>query len=230
MAIAHKEDIDRYFDYSCFAPSRYIYLGSLSTVEENGIDVESGTDHEMAEFVIKGISYLESVNKSPIVIFANNLGGDWYHGMAVYDMIRASKCHVTIVAFGYACSMGSIILQAADTRIKAPHCVFMIHDGSESLSGHTKNVERWVAQSPVLRKAMYQIYRERMKAKNSKITIGQIERLCTLDTIYNAKQAVEIGFADWVLEDMDDIKWYATDDTKKWKPDEPTGKHRSGDE
>lgn len=224
MARQFKEDIDRYFDYNCFAPARYIYLGSTSASEDG---LESGTDYEMSAFLIKAISYLESVNKKPIVIFANNLGGDWYHGMAVYDMIRASRCHITMVAMGYACSMGSIILQAADTRIISQNCVFMIHDGTEALDGHARNVERWAAQISILRKNMYEIYKVRLKSKNLKITLGQIDKLCQFDTIYSAEQVVDMGFADWVLEDMGDIKWYATDNCKKWQPDEPTGKRRS---
>jgi ATP-dependent Clp endopeptidase proteolytic subunit ClpP len=223
----YKEDIDRYFDYNCFAPSRYIYIGSINTIEENSESVESGTNYEMAEYLIKAISYLESVNKKPIIIFSNNLGGDWYHGMAMYDMIRASRCHITMISLGYACSMGSIILQAADTRIISPNCVFMIHDGSESISGHTRNVERWAEQIPVVRKKMYSIYRERMKVKNPKINISQIEKLCAFDTVYSAEKVVDIGLADWVLEDFNDLNYFATNSCgKKWKPNDKTGKHK----
>lgn len=231
MAKHYKEDIDRYFDYSCYAPARYLHLGSIRAGDAEYDGWESGTDTEMAEYLIKGITYLESVSKKPIVIYANNLGGDWYHGMAIYDIIRASKCHITMVALGNAMSMGSIILQAADTRIISPHCVFMIHVGTEELHGHTNNVQRWAEQIPIQKRKMYEIYKERMKAQNPKITIKQIEKLCDFDTIYNAHQAVELGFADWVLEDMGEInRYFATDNAGKWTPAEPTGKHKIDEE
>lgn len=228
MARHYKEDIDRFFDYSCYAPARYLYLGSTNTGDAENEGWESGTDSEMAEYAIKGISYLESVSPRPITIFANNLGGSWEHGMAIYDIIRASRCHITMVALGHACSMGSIIFQAADTRIIARHCTFMIHDGTEELSGHTGNVERWARQIPKLKQRMYEIYRERMRAQTPKITIRAVEKLCILDTIYNAQETVDVGLADWVLEHMDEIKKYsATEDSNdKWTPTEPTGKHR----
>jgi len=227
MAKQYKEDIDRYFDYSCYVPSRYLYIGSTkfgSSGDDDGW--ESGVDAEMAEYAIKGITYLESIARKPITIFTNNLGGSWYHGMAIYDTIRASRCHITMVALGYACSMGSIILQAADTRVLGKHCVFMIHDGTELLDGHTRTVERWAKESPKMRKRMYEIYRERMRAQNPKITIGQIEKLCSFDTIYDAQEAVDAGFADWVLEDMSELKKFtATGTDDKWRPSGPTGKH-----
>lgn len=213
MTSHYKEDIDRYFDFSCYAPKRYLYLGSLVPDTEDG---ESGTDCQMAEYFIKGLTYLESNGPGPITVYANNLGGDWYHGMAIYDAIRASTCHVSMIAFGYACSMGSIILQAADTRIIAPHCVFMIHDGTEGLEGHARKVESWAAQIPLLRKRMYEIYRERMKVKTPKITLLQIEKLCSFDKIFTAAETVEVGLADWVLETMGDIKYTATEAEKKW--------------
>ena len=216
MAKQFKEDIDRYFDYSCYAPARYLYVGSIESDTEDG---ESGTDCAMSEYLIKGITYLESVNRKPITIYANNLGGDWYHGMAMYDAIRASNCHITMIAMGYACSMGSVILQAADTRIISPNCVFMIHDGQDSISGHPKDVQRWANQIPKIARRMYEIYQQRMKVKNSRITLKQIEELCNHDTIYNAKEAVAKGFADWVLETLGDIKYTATDEEKKWSPD-----------
>ena len=217
MAKQFKEDIDRYFDYSCYAPGRFLYLGSTNAETEEG---ESGTDCEMAEYFIKGLTYLESVNKKPITVYANNLGGDWYHGMAIYDAIRASNCHIAMIALGYACSMGSIILQAADTRIISPSCVFMIHDGTEAISGHPTDVVRWANQIPKIRERMYEIYKQRMKVKNPRITLKQIEKLCDHDTIYSAKEAVEKGFADWVLETMGDMIYTATDEEKKWNPDD----------
>lgn len=227
-----KEDIDRWFDYSYLASKRMIHVGShdAEMIHDTG---ESGTDCQMSEFFLKAIVHLNRIsNIQPIVLHMNNLGGDWYHGMAMYDAIRASTAHVYGICWGHAMSMGSIIIQACDSRIVAPHCTFMIHDGNEGIHGTCKAVEAWAKYTTKLRREMYEIYFSRMKPAKSRITIKKIEELCSHDTIYTADEAVNQGLADWVLENMEDpYKYYATDtQNAKWQPAMKLGKHEVTEE
>lgn len=132
-----KESIDRFFDYGIHVETKTIYMGSEEYVD----DQESGTDHKMAENMIKALHVLNLTPDKPIKIIMNNLGGNWTDGMAIYDAIKASPCHVTIEVMGQAMSMGSIILQAADERIMHPNATMMIHDGQDGYVGHAKNFE-----------------------------------------------------------------------------------------
>lgn len=230
MASYIKEDGDRWFDYNYFPSKRIIYLGShtAETKESNG---ESGTDCQMAEFCLKALIHLNLNSKKPIIIHMNNMGGDYYHAMAIYDAIRASRCHVYGICWGYAMSMGSIIIQACDTRIVAPHCTFMIHDGSEYLSGTPKTVEAWTTHYKKLRKHMYEIYLSRMKAVRPRMNIKRIEELCSHDTIMSAQEAVRIGLADWILDTLKDPYEYCVTSTQdgKWQPGMKSGKHETED-
>lgn len=228
MANYGKDEIDRWFDYSYIASKRLVYIGSRTTIE----DYESGTDCQMAEFFIKAITHLNRISSQPIVVHMNNLGGDFYHGMAMYDAIRMSPSHVYGVCWGYAMSMGSIIIQACDSRIVAPNCTFMIHDGEENISGHPKAVEAWAVQSQKTRQLMYRIYLERMKAAKPRTTLQKIEEMCTHDTILTAKEAVSYGLADWVMETLNDPYQYFATDTQnaKWKSGMELGKHEAVNE
>jgi len=223
-----KDDIDRWFEYSYLPSKRLIHLGSHTPEVDSG-EGESGTDCQMSEFFIKAITHLNSISKKLIVVHMNNLGGDWYHGMAIYDAIRASKSHVCGVCWGYAMSMGSIIAQACDTRIVSPSCCFMIHDGTDSFTGTPKSFAEWARISGLWRKRMYEIYRYRMKEKKKRITIKQIEDMCSHDTAFTAKEAVAQGLADWVLETLEDpYKYYATEtQDSKWEPGMELGKHKA---
>ena len=162
----------------------------------------------------------------------NNPGGDWFHGMAMYDAIRASKAHVYGICWGQAVSMGSIVIQACDSRIVAPHCTFMIHDGSEALNGSCKDVEAWAKDAGKTREVMYRIYLSRMKAVRPNITVKQIEKICSHDSIYSASEAVEAGLADWVLNTLEDPhKYYATNaQGAKWQSGMKLGKHEAEEE
>lgn len=223
-----KDDIDRWFDYSYLSTKRMIHVGSHDAEMQSG-EGESGTDCQMSEFFIKAMVHLNGVSSKPIFIHMNNLGGDWFHGMSMYDAIRASTAHVYGIMWGHAMSMGSIIVQACDSRIIAPHCTFMIHDGTESLNGTCKAVESWAKYTKRTRERMYEIYLSRMKAKKPRITLKKIEAMCSHDTILTAEEAVENGLADWILETMQDpYKYYATDTHNgKWQSGMKLGKHIS---
>lgn len=225
-----KEDIDRWFDYNYLSTQRIVYVGSHTP--ETDESIESGTDCQMAEYFIKAMVHLNNISSKPIFLHMNNPGGDWFHGMAMYDAIRASKAHVYGICWGYAMSMGSIIMQACDSRIVAPNCTLMIHDGSEALIGACKSVEAWARDAERARKIMYRIYLSRMKAAKPTLTIGQVEKLCLHDNIYPADAAIESGLADWILETLEDpYKYYATDTQgAKWQSGMKLGKHEAEEE
>lgn len=187
-----RDDLEKFHDYEIFVPTRTLYLGSIS-VDLDGN--ESGTDALMAEKFIKNMHYLEQLSGDPITIIMNNLGGFWSHGMAIYDTIKRSRCHVTIEVRGAAMSMGSIILQAADERVMLPSATLMVHDGYEGFFGVPKSFEAWGAESKRCRKLMYEIYAERSGKPSS-----FWEKKCSADFILPATDAVELGLADRVDE------------------------------
>jgi len=201
MARHNREELDRFFDFNIFPSKRILYLGSMSF---DGANQESGIDHESAESLVKGLTYLNTISDKPVIIIINSVGGDQSHGMAIYDIIKSSRCHVTMICLGNCCSMGSIILQAADLRVISPNCLFMVHDGQNTLDGHARNTEVWAEQSKKDRLKMYEIYYEKMKQKNKKITIRQIEKLCTLDNIFSSEEAIGVGLADEILKDINE--------------------------
>lgn len=190
MGRPNREDLDRWFDYSVYAPKRLVYIG----------DGDGEVDANMHERAIKGLLFLDSWSDAPITVHLNSLGGDWYHGMGIYDTIQALRSHVTIVVTGSAMSMGSLILQAGDLRILSPHSCVMIHDGTENLQSDCKSVEAWAVQSKATRLKMYDIYLDRIRAKKPRFTRKQVEALCSHDTIMSADKAIEYGLADQVLE------------------------------
>ena len=153
-----RENIDRWFENNIDVDGRVIFTGSMGRDDQG----EIGVDHLMAEYFIKGIHVLESRGDKPITIIMNNIGGEWYHGMAIYDAIYNSKCYCTIKVYGHAMSMGSIILQAADRRIMMPNSRFMFHYGTDGIYGHSKIVERWSEESKRNNHTMEDIYLNKM--------------------------------------------------------------------
>lgn len=239
MANLIRENIDRWFDYNLDVDNRTIYMGSIMSEAASG---ERGVDHSMAEYFIKGMHVLEAKSKtSPITIIMNNPGGDWYHGMAIYDAIKLSACPCTIKAYGYAMSMGSIILQAADERVMMPNSRLMIHYGTNILDNHSKVIKKWADEEericyemenlylnmmleieekqghgylakvlskfmnkqnelayPPIPKVEYSFSRK-LETKREELRVI-VKQMLNFDTILNAQEAVDLGFADEVYK------------------------------
>jgi len=147
-----------------------LYLGGIAMNDEGGdatMNEEAGIYWNTARRVIKGLHYLDAnarMGDKPITIIMNSCGGDWDHGMAIYDAIRQCHNHVTIINMSHARSMTSLIFQAADYRITAPHGFYMIHDGTEAVSDIPKTVYNAVNYTrTVVTPTMYNIYLKRLQ-------------------------------------------------------------------
>jgi ATP-dependent Clp protease protease subunit len=194
----NRDDIDKFHDYGIYVPKRTIYLGSVNVDIEGG---EAGVDASMAERVIKNLTILDTVKEEAITIIMNNPGGDVNHGLAIYDAIKACRSHVTVKVYGYAMSMGSIILQAADNRVMSPNSSQMIHYGHMAIDKHQKTVYKHTEEAKRIDRWMEQMYLERIQAKHPKFTVQRIKQMLNFDTFLTAEQSVELGLADEVSGD-----------------------------
>ncbi len=196
MAKLNRDDVDKWHDSGLYIPTRHVYIGSA----HSDVDLsEGGCDYLMAEKAIKNLHILESLNKEPITVLMNNIGGDEYHGFAIYDTIRLCESHVTVKVFGHAMSMGSIILQAADERLMAPTSRQMIHYGTWGIHDHAKTTQKWAKEGEKIDKWMEAMYLQKMKEKVPHFTIARLQRMLDHDTFLTAKESVEFGLADKVL-------------------------------
>lgn len=114
--------------------SREIFVVSHPDAEND----EAGVDYRMAEVFLKNLRYLEAYSDDPIIVHFLTDGGDWYYGMAIYDAISLSPCHILSISHAKAMSMSSIMMQGADTRLIMPNCDFMLHGGNVEVSGTGK--------------------------------------------------------------------------------------------
>lgn len=200
MARHSKDDIDKLHDYGVYTPSRTIYVGSEQSDEDLN---ESGTDYLMAERLIKNLEILEHINADPITIIMNNLGGDFYHGMALYDRIKSSKCHITIKVYGYSMSMGSLILQAADVRMMSANSTMMIHYGNAGIDTTAKNFQQWAKEFKRTDDTMESVLFDKILIKNPDFKVKELRRMLEVDTFLQADRALELGLID-KIEGQDD--------------------------
>lgn len=192
----NRDDIDKFHDYSLYIPHRTIYMGSESHDVSEG---ESGTDGAMAERMIKNLAILDAMSGEPITIIMNNPGGDPYHGLAIFDAIRACRSEVIVKVLGAAMSMGSIILQAADQRLMAPNARVMIHVGYFGMNEHAKTVYKWVEENKKIDEWMEELFLAKIREKHPMFPARKVKQMCEFDTILDARETVHLGLADGII-------------------------------
>lgn len=189
--------IDKIYQYGLDIGSRTLWLNDLGEDEE---------EHNRLQKFLMDLHVLDSMAPSgdkPITIIMNHSGGEVYEGMAIYDAIQAANNHITIIVRGRACSMGAIILQAADHRVLSPHSVVMIHHGGAEYAGHKKDVKAWFEFDKKYANKLDSIILERIREKKKRFTQKDLDKIQDFDSIYDATRAVAFGLADEVEREGD---------------------------
>src|SRR5690606_10350693 len=128
-------------------------------------------------------------------------GGSITAGMAIYDTMKLIKSPITVVVTGMAASMGSILLCAAPkgNRYIYPHARVLIHQ--PLITG------RMVAPAVdinIQAKEMERLREElnRILADASGQPLEKIARDTDRDFYLTAKEAIEYGLADHIVETL----------------------------
>jgi ATP-dependent protease ClpP protease subunit len=186
--------------HNIFVDSREIFLcGDLD-----------GENNDTAAKTLKNIRFLEQLDTAPIVIHQFSQGGMWDLGIMIHNVIQSSTCHIIFVMHGAAYSMGSIIPQAADTRIIMPDCTFLVHGGYTGGGDMTHKQSQSLAEMEKKQfESMLEIYTKAIvdgpyfvengmdESKVRKFLITKLDR--KEDWWLDAEEVVKFGFADGIL-------------------------------
>ena len=193
--------------YGIDAKNREIFLHSYIANSEE----DPGVDYKMAANFYKNIRILDTISNDPIVVHMHSVGGNWNDGMTIFDSIVVCKSYVTIITYGQAESMSSMVLQAADTRVMMPNAYFMCHFGSSAYDGGFLDVQKGALFEKKMSDTMLDIYAEScLKGKyfkeqytepsHEKVKNYLKRKLKDGDWFLEANESVYYGFADCVLD------------------------------
>ena len=145
-----------------------------------------------AEFFRKTLA--EIPENATIELHINSYGGSVKEGIAIYNQLKQKKCK-EIVAYvdGFAYSIASIIMQAADRRIMGLGTSLLIHNMWLSVAGNAAELRKAADDLDVLMESNRQIYMERVN-----VTEDELIEMLNNETYLTPEKAVEMGFADEV--------------------------------
>jgi len=189
--------------------SRDMFLHNIFSSD----DENPGVEYRMANVFLKNLRMLERKNNDPIMIHMNSIGGSWNDGMVIYDAIQMSKCYISIIVYGQAESMSSIILQAADERLMTQNSYFMSHYGSSASEGDYLSSMNWMQYEKHICDTMLEIYAGKcvkgkfFKEKYVRPDIKKVKNFLSKklqdgDWYMKAEEAVYYGFADKVVKSI----------------------------
>lgn len=139
---------------------------------------------------------LRNIGDRDVVVNINSPGGDYFEGLAIYNLLNEHPGHVTVKVLGLAASAASIIAMAADNLLVARAGFLMIHNTWVCACGDRnafREVADWLEPFDA---AAVDVYHARSGIDEKELA-GMLDR----ETWISGKSAVEQGLADGLLED-----------------------------
>ena len=141
----------------------------------------------------------------PVTIWINSPGGDCIAASQIYTMLMDYTGNVTVKIDGIAASAASVIAMAGTTVLMAPTALMMIHNPMTVAFGDTAEMQKAIDMLDEVKESIVNAYEIKTGMSRAKIS-----HLMDSETWMNANRAIELGFADDILEDKK--KKCATDD------------------
>jgi len=134
--------------------------------------------------------------KGPITLWINSPGGDCIAASQIYTMLMDYPDEVTVKIDGIAASAASVIAMAGTKVLMAPTALMMIHNPATITMGDHEDMKRAIEMLDEVKESIINAYE--IKTGVSRI---KLSHLMDAETWMNANKAIELGFADDILED-----------------------------
>jgi ATP-dependent Clp protease protease subunit len=155
-------------------------------------------DDFVANVIQAQLLYLDSADPGKdIQIYFNTPGGAVHAGLGIYDTMQYVTCDIATICTGMAASMGAVLLCAGTRgkRTALKHSRVMIHQPMGGAQGQATDIEITAREILKLRAELYAII-----AEHSGNTLEKVERDSDRDYWMTAKEALEYGMIDEILD------------------------------
>lgn len=170
--------------------------------EKRAVYLWGVVDDKSARDVVSKLLLLDADKPGEeIKFYINSPGGVVTSGMVMYDTMQMIQSPVSTICMGLAASMGSILLSGGvkGKRFIFPHGEVMIHQ--PSLGGYIKGVSADLEIQAEQTRRVKEIGAG-ILARNCGKTVEQIMRDFDRDYWMDAKQAIEYGIADQLIDKL----------------------------
>lgn len=136
-----------------------------------------------------------------ITVWINSPGGDVYAAAQIYNMLMEYKGDVTVKVDALPASAASVIAMAGTTVLMSPLSLMMIHNPITVAIGDSKEMQKAGEMLNEVKESIMNAYEIKTGMDRKKIS-----HLMDAESWFNAKKAVELGFADGILHRKEDTE------------------------
>lgn len=142
----------------------------------------------------KIVSSILRKSKGAINVNINSAGGDFFDGVAIYNLLREYEGEVNIRVVGLAASAASIIAMAGDNIEIAESGFLMIHNAWTVAIGNKDDMKEVAAMLGKFDESMAKVYSEA-----TGIDEKEVKKMMAAETWLSGDEAVEMGFATAIM-------------------------------
>ena len=129
-----------------------------------------------------------------ISVWINSPGGDVFAAAQIYNMLMDYPHNVTVKIDGLAASAASVIAMAGTEVQMSPVAMMMIHNPMTVAIGDSAEMQKASAVLDEVKESIMNAYEIK-----TGLTRTKISHFMDAESWFNAKKAVELGFADKIL-------------------------------
>ncbi len=131
-----------------------------------------------------------------VTLWLNSPGGDCIAASQIYAMLMDYPGNVTVKIDGLAASAASVIAMAGTKVLMAPTAMMMVHNPLTVAIGDIEEMKKASDMLSEVKESIINAYEIKTGMSRAKLS-----HLMDGETWMNAKKAMELGFADGLLED-----------------------------
>ena len=168
-------------------------------LSQRKVFIEGEISSESAcEFIKKILILNEEDTDKPIDVLINSPGGEINSGMAIYDVIQASKAPIRMFCIGRAYSMGAVLFSSGNHgRYMLPHSELILHEPllGNRVSGNSSSIQSISESLLETKRRMNQIL-----ARHTGKSEEEVEKATSYDHYYSPEESREFGLCDEIVD------------------------------
>jgi ATP-dependent protease ClpP protease subunit len=172
--------------------SWYSIRNAAAGAEVHVYDAIGGPDGVSAKEFAKDLK--AHANAKTLTIRINSPGGSCFDGIAIFNQLKRHPARKTVHVDGIAASAASVICMAGDEIVMPDNTIMMVHRPYALVLGNAGDMQAMVEALNRVEDAMVLAYRR------SRQTDARIRALLAAETWMGAQEAVDLGFADRVVD------------------------------
>ncbi len=139
-------------------------------------------------------SALRAIGSRDVTVLINSPGGDFFEGLAIYNLLREHPHKVTVKVVGLAASAASVIAMAGDEIQVAKSGFLMIHNAWSLVIGNRHDLRSAADVMDQFDASMADLY-----AAAAGIEVKEAAAMMDAETWMSGQAAVDAGFATALL-------------------------------